>query len=101
MIDYIVYAKLCGNDVYAWAQAEMKQSLMTQCWNESLVKKGGQADLTCAVSLFFNRSEKTKKFVAHDEEQTCNIGDTVRIMETRPISKNKCWRLVEIIERAK
>ena len=64
MIDYIVYAKLCGTDVYAWAQAEMKQSLMTQCWNESLVKKGGQADLTCAVSLFFNRSEQTKKFVA-------------------------------------
>tara|TARA_B100000674_G_scaffold468844_1_gene455105 strand:- start:391 stop:660 length:270 start_codon:yes stop_codon:yes gene_type:complete len=44
---------------------------------------------------------KTKKFVAHDEEQTCNIGDTVRIMETRPISKRKCWRLVEVVERAK
>jgi small subunit ribosomal protein S17 len=45
--------------------------------------------------------KKTTKFVAHDEENTCNIGDTVRIMETRPLSKNKCWRLVEIIERAK
>ena len=44
---------------------------------------------------------KTTKFHAHDEENTCNIGDTVRIMETRPLSKNKCWRLVEIIERAK
>ena len=44
---------------------------------------------------------KTSKFVAHDEEQTCNIGDTVRIMETRPISKRKCWRLVEVVERAK
>mgnify|MGYP003574606713 CR=1 FL=1 len=44
---------------------------------------------------------KTKKFLAHDEENTCNIGDTVRIMETRPLSKNKAWRLVEIIERAK
>tara|TARA_B100000780_G_scaffold77352_1_gene52291 strand:+ start:6801 stop:7070 length:270 start_codon:yes stop_codon:yes gene_type:complete len=44
---------------------------------------------------------KTKKFVAHDEEQTCNIGDTVRIMETRPISKRKCWRLIEVVERAK
>ena len=43
----------------------------------------------------------TSKFVAHDEEQTCNIGDTVRIMETRPISKRKCWRLVEVVERAK
>lgn len=44
---------------------------------------------------------KTTKFYAHDEENTCNIGDTVKIMETRPLSKNKGWRLVEIIERAK
>lgn len=44
---------------------------------------------------------KTKKYVAHDEGNDCNEGDTVRIMETRPLSKNKCWRLVEIIERAK
>jgi len=44
---------------------------------------------------------KTKKYVAHDEQNDCNEGDTVKIMETRPISKNKCWRLVEIIERAK
>ena len=44
---------------------------------------------------------KTKKFLAHDEENTCNIGDTVRIMETRPLSKSKSWRLVEIIERVK
>ena len=43
----------------------------------------------------------TKKFHAHDEENTCNVGDTVRIMETRPLSKMKRWRLVEIIERAK
>ena len=45
--------------------------------------------------------KRTKKFVAHDEEQTCNIGDTVRIMETRPMSKRKCWRLVEVVERSK
>ncbi|AWA28699.1 30S ribosomal protein S17 [Flavobacterium magnum] len=44
---------------------------------------------------------KTKKFVAHDEKNDCNIGDTVRIHETRPLSKTKNWRLVEIIERAK
>ncbi len=44
---------------------------------------------------------KTKKFVAHDETNDCNIGDTVRIMETRPLSKTKRWRLVEILERAK
>ena len=45
--------------------------------------------------------KKTTKFVAHDENNDCHIGDTVRIMETRPLSKSKNWRLVEIIERAK
>lgn len=45
--------------------------------------------------------KKSTKFMAHDEKNESNIGDTVRIMETRPLSKNKCWRLVEIIERAK
>ena len=44
---------------------------------------------------------KTKKLMAHDEENACKVGDKVRIMETRPVSKNKSWRLVEIIERAK
>jgi small subunit ribosomal protein S17 len=44
---------------------------------------------------------KTKKLMAHDEENSCSIGDTVRISETRPLSKNKTWRLIEIIERAK
>ncbi len=44
---------------------------------------------------------KTKKYVAHDEKDDCNIGDTVKIMETRPLSKTKRWRLVEILERAK
>ena len=45
--------------------------------------------------------KKTTKFHAHDEENTAGIGDTVRIMETRPLSKTKRWRLVEIIEKAK
>ena len=45
--------------------------------------------------------KRTSKFSAHDQENDCNIGDTVRILETRPLSKNKCWRLVEIIERVK
>jgi small subunit ribosomal protein S17 len=44
---------------------------------------------------------RTKKYVAHDEKNDCNIGDTVKIMETRPLSKTKTWRLVEILERAK
>ena len=45
--------------------------------------------------------KNTSKFAAHDENNECTIGDTVRIAETRPLSKNKCWRLVEIIEKAK
>lgn len=44
---------------------------------------------------------KTTKFKAHDEENSAGIGDTVRIMETRPLSKDKRWRLVEIVEKAK
>ncbi|MBQ9341233.1 MAG: 30S ribosomal protein S17 [Lachnospiraceae bacterium] len=45
--------------------------------------------------------KKTYKLKAHDEENTCNIGDTVKVMETRPLSKDKRWRLVEVMERAK
>lgn len=44
---------------------------------------------------------KTSRFMAHDENEECHIGDTVRIMETRPLSKSKRWRLIQIIERAK
>lgn len=45
--------------------------------------------------------KRTSKFMAHDEKNESNIGDVVRITETRPLSKNKCWRLVEILEKAK
>ena len=45
--------------------------------------------------------KRTNKLKAHDENNTCNIGDTVKVMETRPLSKDKRWRLVEVIERAK
>ena len=45
--------------------------------------------------------KRTYKLKAHDEENTCNIGDKVKVMETRPLSKDKRWRLVEIIEKAK
>jgi small subunit ribosomal protein S17 len=45
--------------------------------------------------------KQTSRFMAHDEKNECQIGDVVRIMETRPLSKDKCWRLVEIIEKAK
>lgn len=51
--------------------------------------------------LYGKFMKNSSKFVAHDEKNDCNIGDTVRIMETRPISKRKNWRLVEILERAK
>ena len=52
-------------------------------------------------ALYGKFLKKTSKFVAHDEKNSCNEGDTVKIMETRPLSKNKNWRLIEIIERAK
>jgi small subunit ribosomal protein S17 len=45
--------------------------------------------------------KRSTKFMAHDEKNECRIGDRVRIMETRPLSKNKCWRLIEIVEKAK
>ncbi len=51
--------------------------------------------------LYGKYLKRTGKLQAHDEQNACGIGDTVRIMETRPLSKNKCWRVVEIIEKAK
>lgn len=51
--------------------------------------------------LYGKYINRTKKYTAHDENNDCNEGDKVRIMETRPLSKNKRWRLVEILERAK
>ena len=57
-------------------------------------------DKTIVVEIR-TRMNRTKRFKAHDENNECGIGDTVRVMETRPLSKDKCWRLVEIIEKAK
>jgi len=51
--------------------------------------------------LYGKIMNSTNKFKAHDEENQCGVGDTVRIMETRPLSKDKRWRVVEIIEKAK
>lgn len=51
--------------------------------------------------LYGKIMNRTKRFKAHDENNECGIGDTVRVMETRPLSKDKCWRMVEIIEKAK
>jgi len=50
--------------------------------------------------LYKKAIKQTKKFKAHDEKNTCNVGDTVRISESRPLSKTKRWRLVEIVKRA-
>ena len=66
-------------------------------------------DKTVVVAVRENRKHplykktitRTTRFKAHDENNECNIGDTVKIMETRPLSKTKRWRLVQIIERAK
>ena len=54
-----------------------------------------------AHPLYKKQVKQTKKYKAHDEENKCQIGDIVRIMETRPLSKDKRWRLVEIVEEAK
>ncbi|MES2519834.1 MAG: 30S ribosomal protein S17 [Bacteroidota bacterium] len=51
--------------------------------------------------LYGKFMKKTSKLMAHDEKNECGIGDTVKVMETRPLSKNKRWRLVEVIEKAK
>ena len=73
------------------------------------VVKSTKMDKTVTVSverkvkhpIYGKFVKKTTKFMAHDEANTCGIGDTVLIMETRPLSKNKNWRLVQIVERAK
>ena len=52
-------------------------------------------------ALYGKAVKRTTKFKAHDEENTCSIGDKVRIMETKPLSKDKRWRLIEIVEKVK
>lgn len=72
-----------------------------------VVSNKGDKTITVAVKwkekhpIYGKFVNKTKKFYAHDEKNECGIGDTVRLMETRPLSKTKRWRLVEIIEKAK
>ncbi|MCK5207666.1 MAG: 30S ribosomal protein S17 [Cyclobacteriaceae bacterium] len=73
----------------------------------TVMSNGMEKSITVAVhrkvkhAMYGKFIGKTSKFMAHDEKNECGVGDTVRIMETRPLSKNKCWRLVEIIEKAK
>lgn len=59
------------------------------------------AEKLVAHPLYNKQVKQTKKYKAHDEENKCQIGDIVKIMETRPLSKDKRWRLVEIVEEAK
>ncbi|MEQ8167451.1 MAG: 30S ribosomal protein S17 [Candidatus Eremiobacterota bacterium] len=54
-----------------------------------------------AHPIYKKRIKRSKKFTAHDEQNQCNIGDIVRIEETRPLSKTKCWRVVEVVEKVK
>ena len=58
-------------------------------------------DRRLAHPIYGKSMKRSKKLMAHDENNDCNVGDTVRIMEIRPLSKNKRWRLVDVIERAK
>ena len=60
----------------------------------------GAVDRQVAHPLYKKVVRRTKKYHAHDAENTCNVGDLVRIRETRPLSKTKCWKLVEIVKRA-
>ena len=73
------------------------------------VVSSNKGDKTIAVTIKWNEKppiygkcvNKTQKYHAHDEKNECQIGDKVRLMETRPLSKTKRWRLVEIIEKVK
>jgi small subunit ribosomal protein S17 len=73
----------------------------------TVVSNKMQKSITVAVDrkvkhpIYGKFIHRTTKFMAHDEKNEAGIGDTVRIMETRPLSKNKRWRLVEIVEKAK
>ena len=73
------------------------------------VVSSNKGDKTIAVAVKYKEKHpiygkfvtKTKKYPAHDEKNECNVGDTVRLVETRPLSKTKRWRLVQIVEKAK
>ena len=85
---------------------ENRNSRLTR---EGVVVSAGKMDKTVVVNIvsrvkspiYKKVVQKSKKFKAHDENNECQIGDTVRIMETRPISKDKYYRVVEIVEKAK
>jgi small subunit ribosomal protein S17 len=91
----------------------MREDKMTEVRNRRKTRVGlvvsDKMDKTIVVavedfvrhSLYDKAVKRTKRFKAHDEENECNTGDKVRIMETRPLSKDKRWRLVNIVEKVK
>lgn len=89
----------------------MEQSNETRKTRKEIIGKVVSNKMTKSIVVSVERKvmhpkygkfvKKTSKFMAHDEKNESNINDIVRIMETRPLSKNKTWRLVEIVERAK
>jgi len=95
-----------SNEVAAEETAAQGRNLRKQ---RTGVVVSNKMDKTIAVAverrlqhpIYGKYVKKTKKFIAHDENNDCSIGDIVRIMETRPLSRRKRWRLVEIVEKAK
>jgi small subunit ribosomal protein S17 len=93
------------------AVASVEQTAAQRSARKERIGKVTSNKMQKTITVAVDRKEKhtkygkfmtsTTKFTAHDENNECGIGDTVRIMETRPLSKNKRWRLVEIIEKAK
>ena len=85
----------------------MEESNLRKTRTGKVVSNKMQKTIVVAVEdhvrhpLYGKIVKRTYKLKAHDENNDCNIGDTVKVMETRPLSKDKRWRLVEIIERAK
>ena len=85
----------------------MEERNLTKTRTGKVVSNKMQKTIVVAVEdhvkhpLYNKIVKKTHKLKAHDENNECNIGDTVKVMETRPLSKDKRWRLVEIVERVK
>jgi len=99
----VVYSEIIG-----WNDEELKNELAASKMKLTKLKfNHAITPLTVAVVRKLKHPKygkflkKTKKFHAHDEKNECNIGDTVKIMETRPLSATKRWRLIEIVEKAK
>ena len=83
-----------------------KQSIQRVLQGQVVSNKGDKSITVTVVRyerhpVYGKYSKRTLKCHAHDENNECNIGDTVRIAQSRPISKTKTWRLIEIVERAK